>query len=85
MTPPPSAASATPPALCAAELAAGECAVVAAVKTSPRDAERLAALGLVPGARLEVLRAGATLAVAVGATRLALGRSWARALVVVRC
>lgn len=85
MTPPPANGSATPLALRVSDLAAGESAVVVAVRAPPRDTERLAALGIVAGVHLAVLRAGATLAVAVGETRLALGRAWARALVVVRC
>lgn len=73
------------PLLTASDLRAGEEAVVAAVTALPADSERLAALGLIPGAHLRVLRQGFTLAVALGETRLALGRSWARALAVVRC
>lgn len=73
------------PLLNVGDLAEGQAALVAGVCASAADAERLAALGLVPGAHVRLLRRGSTLAVAVGDTRLALGRSWARALSVVPC
>ena len=83
--PSPAPSPATPgPGLRVADLAVGEQAIVTGVKAPCRDVERLAALGLVPGAVVRMLRQGATLAIAVGATRLALGRSWARALAVAR-
>ena len=71
--------------LVASDLRAGEEAVVASVGGTAAQSERLAALGLVPGTHLRVLRGGATLTLAVGETRLALGRAWARVLAVVRC
>lgn len=82
---PPSLPLPAAPVLTAGDLARGERAVVTAVEAPPCDVERMAALGLVPGATLSVLRAGATLRLAVGEMRLALGRTWARAIAVVRC
>ena len=83
--PPPGSAQCAPPELCAADLVRGERAVVVDVRAPACEVERLAALGLVPGAVLGVLRGGSTLRLALGETRLALGRAWARALRVVRC
>ncbi len=80
MTPPPPCAA----LLTAGDLAVGDEAIVAAVTAPPVEAERLAALGLVPGAQIRILRRGFTVALALGEARLALGRSWARALAVVR-
>jgi Fe2+ transport system protein FeoA len=56
---------------------------VACVRGAETLAERLAAIGLVPGVVLRVVRAGCPMTVAVGESRIALGRSWAEALVVV--
>lgn len=80
---PPRAASA--PFLTVGDLAEGQEAFVAGVCASACDTERLAALGLVPGAHVRLLRRGSTLALAVGEARLALGPSWASALHVVCC
>jgi Fe2+ transport system protein FeoA len=56
---------------------------VACVRGAEAVAERLAAIGLVPGAVLRVVKAGCPMTVAVGEARIALGSSWAEALVVV--
>ena len=79
MTPPPPLA---PSAARAAHLPRGAEGVVTAVVGRPGTAERLAALGIVPGTALRVIRGGSPMAVAVGDARLGLGRDWAEALVV---
>ncbi len=66
----------------AASLPRGARGLVTAVDGSVETVERLAALGLVPGAAFRVLRGGSPLALAVGEARFALGREWAEALVV---
>jgi Fe2+ transport system protein FeoA len=83
MTPPPITSVA--PLLTLGHLAAGESGVVVHVGGRPCDVERLAALGVAAGAHVRVVRGGRTLAVAVGEARFGLGRSWARAVNVVRC
>jgi Fe2+ transport system protein FeoA len=73
----------TPPRATLADLEVGDEAVVIEVKAEPAEVERLAALGLLPGVSLRLLRQGSMLAVAVGEARIALGRRWAQALCVV--
>ena len=75
--------AAAPAALRASHLGAGTRAMVTAIEGGECVVERLASLGLVPGTRFRVVRGGSPIAVAVGETRLALGRDWAAALVVV--
>jgi Fe2+ transport system protein FeoA len=58
--------------------------VIARVDAGATEVERLAALGLVPGVSVRLLRRGSALAVAVGEARIALGSTWAAALTVVR-
>ena len=79
MTPPPPSAAGP---LRASGLPRGARGLVTGVDGADETRERLAALGLVPGASLQVLRAGSPMAVAVGEARFALGRSWAEALLV---
>ena len=67
----------------ASQLGLGARALVTAVEGGEGVVERLASVGLVPGTRFRVVRGGSPMAVAVGETRLALGRDWAHALVVV--
>ena len=57
--------------------------LVASVEGGSGVVERLASLGLVPGATFRVMSAGSPMAVAIGETRLALGRDWADALRVI--
>jgi Fe2+ transport system protein FeoA len=73
----------TPPPATLADLEVGVEAVVTEVKAEPAEVERLAALGLLPGVSLRLLRQGSMLAVAVGEARIALGRRWARSLCIV--
>jgi Fe2+ transport system protein FeoA len=79
--------NAPPPApgsfLRASDLAHGARGLVTGVEAAPEVVERLAALGLAPGAVFDVRRAGSPMTVAIGASRLALGRTWADALRVV--
>ena len=81
MTPPPP----PPPPVSLGHLAAGDEGVIVGVNANAGEVERLAALGLSAGTHVTVLRAGRTLAVAVGEARFGLGRAWARAVSVVRC
>ena len=74
---------ATPRPSTLAELRVGDEAVVTEVRAGPAEVERLAALGLLQGVSLRLLRQGSTLAVAVGEARIALGRRWAKALCIV--
>jgi Fe2+ transport system protein FeoA len=74
MSPPP------PPPVAARHLASGARAVITRVIGAGSLVERLAALGLVPGAPLRVVSAGSPMAVAVGASRVALGEEWALAV-----
>jgi Fe2+ transport system protein FeoA len=80
-------AAMTPPRRTAArratDLASGESGVVAAVEGPVETVERLAAMGLVPGCALRVVRGGSPMTVAVGDARLALGRGWSDALLVI--
>lgn len=80
MNPPPIA---IPAAVRASHLGAGSRALVTAIDGTEGVVERFASLGVVPGTRFRVVRGGSPMAVAVGETRLALGRDWADALVVV--
>ncbi|MFV1959942.1 MAG: ferrous iron transport protein A [Planctomycetota bacterium] len=80
MNPPPPMGSLD---LCAADLPRGAEAIVTAVEGADGTAERLAALGFAPGTAFRVVRAGEPLALAVGESRVALGRAWAQALRVV--
>jgi Fe2+ transport system protein FeoA len=66
------------------DLGVGEEAVVAHVDAPPAEVERLASLGVTPGALLHLLRRGAALSLAVGDARIALGGAWARAVSVLR-
>lgn len=66
----------------AATLRRGARARVAAVEGRGAVVERLAAVGLVPGATFVVVRGGCPMAVAMGASRFGLGREWAEALLV---
>jgi Fe2+ transport system protein FeoA len=77
MTPPTSASSFLPRL---SDLRSGARGTIAAVEGGADTVERLAALGLVPGVALRVLRGGATARVAIGDARLALGESWCAAL-----
>ena len=67
----------------ASDLGSGERGVVAAVEGPVETVERLAAMGVVPGCVLRVLRGGSPMTVAVGDARFALGRAWSDALLVV--
>jgi Fe2+ transport system protein FeoA len=67
----------------ATDLESGERGAVAAVEGPAETVERLAAMGLVPGCSLRVLRGGSPMTVAVGDARFALGRGWSDALLVV--
>ena len=58
--------------------------VVRVARRSPRTTHRLAALGVVPGAELTVLRAHGPAIVALGGARVALGRSAAECVEVER-
>lgn len=78
MTPPPAFATRV------SHLARGASGLVTCVDAPEDTVARLAALGLVPGTALRVIQCGSSVAVAVGETRLALGREWADALVVQR-
>jgi Fe2+ transport system protein FeoA len=66
------------------ELGVGEEARVTHVDAPPAEVARLAGLGVAPGARLRLLRRGASLSLAVGDARIALGGDWARAVSVLR-
>jgi Fe2+ transport system protein FeoA len=55
-------------------------AVVTHVEGGPAVVERLAALGVVPGMALRVVRHGSPMALAVGDARMALGDEWASAI-----
>jgi Fe2+ transport system protein FeoA len=78
MTPPP-----RPAIRRATDLGSGERGVVAAVEGPAETVERLAAMGLVPGCALRIVRGGSPMTVAVGDARFALGRGWSDALLVV--
>lgn len=80
MNPPPTAA---PTAMRASHLGSGARGMVKGVEGGECVIERLASLGLIPGATFRVIRTGSPMAMAVGETRLALGRDWADALLVV--
>ena len=69
----------TPP-IPVSRLRAGAYALVTAVEGAHAVVERLAALGVVPGTALRVVSTGATMAVAFGESRVALGRAWAAAI-----
>jgi Fe2+ transport system protein FeoA len=73
-----------PSSLRVSQLGRGDLGLVTGVDAPDETVSRLAALGLAPGAALRVLRSGAAVAVAVGESRLALGREWADALLVAR-
>jgi ferrous iron transport protein A len=67
------------------QLPAGERGVIVRMGGDPVVRRRLLDLGLTPGVELAVLRAeGRALLVAVGDTRLALGRDLARAVLIRR-
>jgi Fe2+ transport system protein FeoA len=72
------------PSLRVSHLGRGDLGLVTAVDAPDDTVARLAALGLSPGTALRVIQGGSSVAVAVGASRLALGREWADALVVAR-
>ena len=68
----------------AASLSRGDRARVSAIEGRAAIVERLAAVGLVPGTHLVVVRGGSPMAIAVGASRFGIGREWAEALLVER-
>jgi Fe2+ transport system protein FeoA len=72
-----------PTALRATHLRRGTRGVVAAIDAPAETAERLASLGLAPGAALRVIRCGSPMTLAVGEARFAIGATWAEALLVV--
>jgi Fe2+ transport system protein FeoA len=77
----------TPPTsipLRVSDLARGSRGLVTGVEGTSDTVERLAALGLVPGVAVRVVTEGVPMTVAVGESRLALGRGWAESILVVR-
>ena len=66
------------------ELERGCSAVVVEVAASPKDAQRLSALGLCAGATFRVQSPAPLLRIELGGHSLALGPEWSRALRVVQ-